>query len=149
MNITARIAMVAYAVSIACLLGHAAPAQAAQSELIQMLTKSLGVTPQQASGGAGALFNMAKSKLKPEDFSKVAAAVPGMDDLLKAAPKGDSMTSPLGSIPGAGGMSAVLDAFQSLGLTPDMVGKFVPTITKFVESKAGSGVASLLAGALK
>jgi hypothetical protein len=30
-----------------------------------------------------------------------------------------------------------------------MVAKFVPVMTKFVESKGGAGVAELLAGALK
>ena len=51
-----------------------------------MLTKDLNVTPKQATGGAGALFGLAKSRLKPDQFSQVAAAVPGMDGLLKAAP---------------------------------------------------------------
>ena len=144
-----RVLMSAACVLFIALLASVAPARAAGSELVQMLTQTLGVTPAQASGGAGALFNLAKSRLKPEEFSKVAAAVPGMNDLLKAAPKADGMSSALGAIPGAGGMSGVLDAFKSLGLSPDMVGKFVPVLTKFVESKAGSGVASMLAGALK
>ncbi len=55
-------------------------------ELVGMLTKDLNVTPKQATGGAGALFGLAKSRLKPDQFSQVAAAVPGMDGLLKAAP---------------------------------------------------------------
>ena len=39
--------------------------------------------------------------------------------------------------------------WRSLGLSPDMIGKFVPVMTKFVDVKGGSGVSSLLAGALK
>jgi hypothetical protein len=57
-------------------------------ELIDQLTKSLGVNETQAQGGAGLLFNLAKSKLGAGDFSKVSAAVPGMDSLLSAAPAG-------------------------------------------------------------
>src|ERR1044072_9635469 len=56
-------------------------------ELVGKLTKELSLTPEQAVGGAGALFGVAKSRLKPEDFLKVANVVPGMDGLLKAAPK--------------------------------------------------------------
>jgi hypothetical protein len=118
-----------------------------------MLTKQLGVTPEQATGGAGSLFGLAKSRLKPEEFNQVSDAVPGMDGFLKAAPK-TSATSPLGSVgsalPGkAGGLASVTGAFNSLGLSPDMVTKFVPVLTQFVQSKGGASVASLLAGALK
>jgi Protein of unknown function VcgC/VcgE (DUF2780) len=81
--------------------------------------------------------------------------VPGMDGLLKAAPKAESGgSSALGSLGsklpgGAGGLASVAGSFQSLGLSPDMAAKFVPVMTKFVESKGGSSVGSLLAGALK
>jgi hypothetical protein len=44
-----------------------------------MLTKELKVTPEQATGGAGSLFALAKERLKPDQFSKVSAAVPGME----------------------------------------------------------------------
>jgi hypothetical protein len=139
---------VVVSVLFAAVLGvGAGEARAAGSELIDMLTKSLGVTPAQASGGAGSLFAMAKSQLKPEDFSKIAAVVPGMDSLLKSAPKAEGTASSLESMMGsAGGMAGVLDQFKALGLSPDMVGKFVPAITKFVESKGGSALSSLLAG---
>src|SRR5262245_29195612 len=56
-------------------------------ELVDQLTKQLSITPEQAIGGSGAIFGLAKTKLKPEEFSKVSDAVPGMDGLLKAAPK--------------------------------------------------------------
>ena len=55
-------------------------------ELIEQLTKNLGVTEAQAKGGAGLLFKHAKGKLGGADFSKVSAAVPGVDDLISAAP---------------------------------------------------------------
>lgn len=146
-----RIAVAVSVLAVVYLGGMAGDARAAGSELVQMLTKTLGVTSEQASGGAGALFNLAKSQLKSEDFSKVAAVVPGMDDLLKAAPKADGMASSLGSmVPGsAGGMGAVLDQFKALGLSSDMVGKFAPAITKFVETKGGSTLSSLLASVWK
>src|SRR5215218_7921665 len=110
-------------------------------ELVGKLTKELSITPEQAIGGSGALFGLAKSRLKPEDFTKVSDAVPGMDGLLKAAPKpkGGSMAA-LGALstvlPGkAGGLASVATSFKSLGLSPEMAVKFVPVMTKFVKVK--------------
>lgn len=72
-------------------VGQSAPSKAtsASPELVGQLTKELSITPAQAKGGAGALFGLAKDRLSPADFSKVAAAVPGMKSFLKAAPATD------------------------------------------------------------
>ena len=122
-------------------------------ELVGMLTKELNVTPEQATGGTGALFGLAKSRLKPEEFSQVSDAVPGMDGFLKAAPNqgGGSALGSLGSVlsGGPGGLASVAGSFGSLGLSPDMVSKFIPVIAQYVQSKGGASVASLLIGALK
>jgi len=131
----------------------AAQGQSPSPELVGKLTKELNVTPEQATGGAGALFGLAKSRLKPDEFSQVSKAVPGMDGVLNAAPK-ESAGSSLGSISsalpsGAGGLASVAGSFNKLGLSPDMVTKFVPVLTQFVQSKGGAKAGSLLAGALK
>jgi hypothetical protein len=149
-------------VAIACLSAvcfMAAPAmpayglQPASPELVGQLTKGLSITSQQATGGAGALFSLAKTKLSPADFKKVASVVPGMDSFLKAAPStsgGSELSALAGSIAGnAGGLASAASAFQKLGLSPEMVGKFVPILTQFVQTKGGANVASLLSGALK
>ncbi|MFL6285691.1 MAG: DUF2780 domain-containing protein [Pyrinomonadaceae bacterium] len=127
-------------------------------ELVGNLTKELSITPEQAIGGAGALFGAAKSKLKPEDFLKVANVVPGMDGLLKAAPKprqkGTEGTDLLGSVgsmlPGkVGAIASTAGAFKQLGIPPETAIKFLPIMTKFVDLKGGAGVAKVLSGALK
>ena len=123
-------------------------------ELVGMLTKELKVTPEQATGGAGAIFALAKSRLNPADFSKVAASVPGMDGFLKAAPapkKAESMLTSLESVApgGAGGLASLAGSFKSLKLSPEMAGKFVPVLQNYIGSKGGSNVANLFAGALK
>jgi len=139
---------------VVCFFGIAS-SHAQNPELVGQLTKQLSVSSAQASGGAGALFNLAKSRLSSDEFSKVAGAVPGMDGLLQAAPKADSGgSSALGSLGaklpgGAGGLASVAGSFNSLGLSPDMATKFVPVITKFLESKGGASVGSLFAGAMK
>lgn len=122
-------------------------------ELVNSLTKDLSITPKQAVGGAGALFSVAKSRLSPADFGKISAVVPGMSSFLKAAPStsgGMGVPGLSGALPGnVGGMASAATAFQKLGLSPDMVGKFVPILTSFLQAKGGSGVAGLLSGALK
>ena len=131
-------------------------AKSASPELVGQLTKALSITPAQASGGAGTLFGLAKSRLSSADFSKVANSVPGIESLIKSAPAA-SKNSVLNGIPGAGNsmsgalgsMAAAAGPFKKLGLSPEMAAKFVPVLTKFVEAKGGSGVAALLSGALK
>jgi Protein of unknown function VcgC/VcgE (DUF2780) len=130
----------------------AAVAAKASPELIGALSKEMGATPEQAAGAAGTLFGVAKSRLKAEDFSQIATAVPGMDSLLKAAPSAGSGAAPGGLSQlggGASGLASAASAFSKLGLSPDMVSKAVPVLTSFVTKSGGSKAGSLLAGALK
>jgi len=124
-------------------------------ELVGQLTKGLGITEQQAVGGSGAIFNYAKSNLKAADFKKISSAVPGIDGLMKAAPKAASggtnvLSSVAGALPGkAGGLASLGGSFQKLGLSQEMVGQFVPVVSKYVESKGGAGVANILTSVLQ
>jgi len=137
-------------------------AQTANPELVGQLAKELKATPKQAEGAAGALFGAAKSTLAPADWSKVAAAVPGMDGLLKAAPDMAAAvgTSGAGALAGAaaaaggagksiGGLASAASAFSKLGLKPELAKKAVPILTQFVTKSGGADVGKLLAGALK
>jgi hypothetical protein len=132
-----------------------AAAASASPELVGALSKELGATPAQSAGAAGALFGLAKSRLKPEEFAQIASAVPGMDGLLKAAPAAGAAGSvgtsgALGQMAGsATGLASAASAFKTLGLSPDMVSKAVPVLTSFVSKSGGANAASLLAGALK
>jgi hypothetical protein len=127
--------------------------KSASSELVGQLSKGLSVTRPQARGGSGALFALAKSRMSEEEFGKVASAVPGMSGLLKAAPavpEHSELSSLESSLPGnMGRMAEVAEAFHKLGLSPEMAAKFVPVMSRFVESKGGSSTASLLEKALK
>jgi Protein of unknown function VcgC/VcgE (DUF2780) len=129
----------------------AAAAAKASPELVSALSKEIGSTPEQAAGAAGALFGVAKSRLKPEEFSQVSSAVPGMSALLKAAPAAAVGTSgALAKMGGtASGLATAASAFSKLGLSPDMVSKAVPVLTSFVSKSGGADVGKLLAGALK
>jgi hypothetical protein len=131
----------------------AAAAANASPELVGALSKEIGGTPEQAAGAAGALFGLAKSRLKADEFSQIAKAVPGMDSLLKAAPAIGSPIGTTGALPPAAGaatgLASAASAFSKLGLQPEMVSKAVPVLTQFVTKSGGSQVGSLLAGALK
>jgi len=130
----------------------AAAAASASPELVGALSKEIGATPEQAAGAAGALFGVAKSRLKADEFSQVAKAVPGMDSLLKAAPAGAATgtSGALSQLAGsAGGLAAAASAFSKLGLKPELVAKAVPVLTSFVRKSGGADVGSLLAGVLK
>ena len=136
--------------------GQVASAYSSETGLVPLLMDSLGVTKAQAMGGAGAIFTSAKSKLPAEDFSKVEAAVPGMDELLQSAPRvtGDSSMIQAGkSFLGGGtetlqGVIGLADSFSQLGLSPDMMSQFTPVILDYVQQNGGDAVRSLLQGAL-
>jgi hypothetical protein len=132
----------------------AADAAKASPDLIGELSKEIGATPEQSAGAAGTLFGIAKSKLKPEEFSQVASAVPDMESLLKAAPAATDAVGTTGSAlskmgGSAAGLASAASAFSKLGLSPDMVGKAVPVLTNFVSKSGGADVGKLLAGALQ
>jgi hypothetical protein len=131
----------------------AATAASASPELVGELSKEIGGSPEQAAGAAGALFGLAKSRLSADEFSQVAAAVPGMDALLAAAPSAGAVGTAGGALSQAGasatGLASAASAFSKLGLKPDMVSKAIPILTGFVSKSGGANVGSLLAGALK
>ena len=134
---------------------QASAAVKASPDLVNALSKEIGSTPEQAAGAAGALFAVAKSRLKPNEFSQVAKAVPGMDALLGAAPSMGGAGGAAGALSqvtgtsGAGGLASAASGFSKLGLKPDLVGKAVPVLTSFVTKSGGADVGKLLAGALK
>ena len=137
--------------------GDAVPAGA--MALVNLLTDRLDVTEKQASGGAGSLFNMARGLLSETDYGKVAEAVPGIGDLIKAAPevsqassrasdKISELTQGLGAVTdavdNAKKYAMVYEQFKKLGLDTEMVSKFIPVILSFVESSGGESVMKIL-----
>ena len=128
----------------------------ASSGLVSQLSKQLAIKPTQARGGAGALFALAKTRLTEDEFGKVSSAVPGMGGLLKSAPQltqQSQFSSLENSLPGnmgsLGRMAETAEAFHKLGLSPEMAGKFLPVMSKYVEARGGSSTAGLLEKALK
>lgn len=83
--------------------------------LLQALTTQLNVTPQQAVGGTGALLGLAKNQLVGNDYSQLAKAVPGLDQLAGAnAAGGLAQLGGLGNLLGGGGQDAKQSPLGSL-----------------------------------
>ena len=138
------------------LFGVFNPVSADVMNLLAQLTGKLGVTEEQARGGAGAIFDYARQKLSPGDFSKVTDALPGVDSLLDSAPQSSALTNKLGSsIPSLGGQSGsaadlagLTESFAKLGLNEKMVNEYVNVILDYAKSEGGETVMNLLKGAL-
>ena len=131
-----------------------APTYAGDMGLVDLLSSQLGVSKDQAEGGAGSIFQLAKQNLSVEDFSSIAKAVPGIDQMIGAAPKVEGSSSTLGGISSMmgsnklGGMAGLTSSFEKLGLSGDMVSKFTPIILDYVKNKGGVTAMNLLKGAL-
>ncbi len=138
------------------IFGAVCPTHADTGDLIKTLTNKLGVTQKQATGGAGAVFKYAKSKLSPNDYSKVTKALPGTDALISAAPKTSGSANLLSGLKSLKGgqakstdaVSSLAGSFSKLGMKADMVGKFIPIILEYSKAKGGTPVMTILKGVL-
>ncbi len=125
-------------------------------ELIDQLTKQLGVSGAQAEGGAAVLFKAAKDKLGGEEFAKLLGGVPGLGDLMKKAPAsgGGGLGGLLGGLAGAVGgnaalLSTIVGGFGKLGLGVDDAKRFAPVIMGFLRDKVGPDVAAKIEKTLR
>lgn len=123
-------------------------------ELIDQLTKQLGINAGQAQSGAGILFNAAKEKLGGGEFQKLLGSVPGIGDLLKHAPAAGGGGGLLGGLASAiGGNAAMLanvvSGFSKIGLTPDMAKRFVPIVLDFLRKHVSPDVIAKIESALR
>ena len=125
--------------------------------LTDILVSQLNVSQQQALGGAGALFQVAKQNMEPQAFSTLSQSVPGMEAMLGAAPTTSdpvsSLTSSLSSMMGdtnntLGTVASLASSFDQLNLSPEMVGQFIPILTEYVKNTSGQVTANLLQAAL-
>ena len=136
-------------VSLAAILGLSSAASAGLTDsltsagLDSLLGKQLGLTSDQSKGGIGAILGMAKGKLSPDDYAKVASAIPGADKYVSKAKSLGLLDKPIKDKSGLDG------AFSKLGIPQDKADKMVPTVTDLVGKAGGSRASSLLAGALK
>ena len=119
--------------------------------LVPVLSKTLGVSSQQASGGMGALFGLAKSNVSAEDFSTLSQSVPSMSSLLAAAPEVAGGNDNLGSLLGSAGKygkaltgaKQVYEQFSALGLDTAQVGQYLNVAMSYFQSEGGQATADI------
>lgn len=126
--------------------------------LTQLLTQKLGVNSQQASVGAGALFQLAQTKMGNNEFQQLTSSVPEVSSLINTvAPSKPSALAQIASGTSAligdendtaGAVVKAYETFKSLGLSSDMVSQFVPVMTDYVSRNAAPTITNALVSAL-
>ncbi len=139
---------------------NVAPVAGQMPDLVNTLVQQLGITPEQAAGGAGSIFSIAKQSMNSTDFAKISNAVPEMDQLLAATPTQTAPTSKMTGLMGLasnalgrsggslGNLASLTGSFKSLGLNSGMISQFIPVILQSVQSQGGSNTMSMLQSAL-
>jgi hypothetical protein len=128
------------------------------NSLAELLMQRTGVTGAQAQGGAGALFQIAKNKMQPDAFGKLEQSVPGMQEMLGAAPvlaqprglagRLSSIAEASGAGGTAGNLISVVSAFQQQGMSPAMVQQFIPVVIDYVKAHGNDALVNTLSTAL-
>ena len=134
--------------------------------LVETLIEQLGVSNEQAEGGAGLLLQLAKEKLGAGDFSQLNDLIPDdIESLITKAPAaagGDASGGLMGMVGAAaealgvgdaagklGDLSALTGGFEQLGLDAGMLTKFVDAVMEFLKSKGGDQIVAILQSLLK
>ncbi len=123
--------------------------------LIERLMKDLGVTRQQAEGGAGLLLGFAQRQLGCEPFVAVADSIPAISDIIGKAPRGEiAVPQPVRAylsrlFGGVGCLYVLVEAFGRLGLEELQLRKFVEVLLRYFREKGGERVGESLGGAFR
>lgn len=123
--------------------------------LVERLMEELGVTREQAEGGAGLLLGFAQRKLSSDEFVEVADTIPAISDIIGKSPRGDiPMPRPLRAalsrwFGGLGDLYVLTKAFDRLGLDKTMLGNFVGVLLRFFRERGGEHIEAYLQSALR
>lgn len=115
---------------------------------------SLGVTPQQALGGTGALLSVASNQMPASEYSQLVQQVPAVQQLTGA--NGLSQLSSLSGLLGGSSKHQVSDAaqvalgnvqtmadanqaFSALGMDAGLIGQFAPILLQYLSNQGAGG----------
>ena len=129
---------------------------------MDMVISQLGVTQPQAEGGIGALLSSAKGTMGDTKYGDLMSMLPGLNGLADKAPGAVSasggslggLASAAGGLLGGSsgnslaGVGQIASMFESLGLSPEMVGQFSKLLLDYAQSEGGAKAFELLKGAL-
>ena len=124
-------------------------------ELVKSLVSQLGVTSEQAEGGAGAVFRLVQRRMTPDEFVQVADAAPAVSDLMAKSPpfRAASRGGLIGWIGrffgGLGSLRPLAPPFRRIGLSEEDIRPFVEAIREFVDRQNCPDASALLQRALQ
>ncbi len=124
-------------------------------EMTSILSSSLSINSEQATGGLGAIFNYVKNNVSTEQFNQLGQSLPGIDGLINQMPDINSLSS----AEGIGGLldkaseysdslKAVNDVkkqFEALGLKPEMITSFISSAKAYLDTEQGQKAKAVLA----
>ncbi|MBY6187746.1 DUF2780 domain-containing protein [Marinobacter hydrocarbonoclasticus] len=115
------------------------------ASLVETLVSELGITEDQAIGGAGALMSYAKQDLAEADWAQLAGLVPEASSLAEEGEMGGVAAS-LGSVLGESdlGMAPVLEQLNALGLDAATISKFTPVVLDYLKQQGGDDLIGTL-----
>ena len=121
----------------------------ADNDLVEKLVSKLGVTQDQASGGAGAIFSALKDGLSTEDFSQIQTSVPDVTELIEKTPEVKTDLGGFSSMLGkdAKKLAAVEKAkkvFKKIGLDENKISEYLPVVMEYIKEKGGEKVSGLV-----
>ncbi len=122
-------------------------------DLLEQLIDQLGVTRQQAEGGAGLLLRHVESELSADQFLLVADAIPAISDWMAKAPREMGVAvGPLqvwwqGWLSGWGGLVPLRASFEQMGLDLARVEKLKGVLFGYFSEQAGQEVGESLTNA--
>jgi hypothetical protein len=114
------------------------------SEHLSELASKSGISLEQAKKGLGTLLAALKHSMPEETFNKIAAAIPGTDQMLAAVPAEEGASGGiLGTMKdlasklfgGGGGAAALAKHFGEMGFSADQIKSFLPNVVEFLKSK--------------
>ncbi len=114
--------------------------------LLEHLLQQLDLTRQQAEGGIGLLLALAQTRLSPDDFQRVADAIPAISDLIGKAPRqSEFATGPLLAawerwFSGWGELAPLRQACEGLELDRATTDKIATAVGLYFRQQAGSEV---------
>ena len=118
------------------------PTTQSQNDLISSITKNIGITPTQATGGLATILQYAKTQTSATDYTSLLKDVPALDN-LNTSSLTDSL---LGSVTS---LESVQTAFKTLGIEPSLVAQFVPIIIEYAKNIGGVDSSTILSTALQ
>jgi hypothetical protein len=124
-------------------------------EILRQLAERLGIRPDQAEMGAGALLSFIREHASQVDFQQLLNAVPEASSWIGktvqgAAETGGSLFGEVAGVLGgfAGSAGGLLTALAQSGLSPESVTRFVPELLGLLKERADPALIQRLVGSV-